>query len=184
MRSIRADHSAKRKAPLSLSGNTGPSLQAACKPNFVEDGHSSRRRIAAALKRPTRRFPLHAMADAIRMEDPRWRAGQARRAAIWAWPRIPPYLVLLRVGFTLPPNVAAGAVRSYRTFSPLPCALRRRRYLLCGTSRLAALKLRSRTLSGTLPCGVRTFLSRSCDQQRPPGCPLVSMVTQESGAVC
>src|ERR1700722_20767029 len=123
MRNIRADRSAKRKAPLSLSGNTGPSLQAACKPNFVEDGHSSRRRIAARLKRPTRRFPFHARAEAIRMEDPRWRAGQARRAAIWVSPHIPPYLVLLRVGFTLPPNVAAGAVRSYRTFSPLPCAL-------------------------------------------------------------
>ncbi len=33
---------------------------------------------------------------------------------------LPPYLVLLRVGFTLPPAVAVGAVRSYRTFSPLP----------------------------------------------------------------
>ncbi len=156
MRSIRADSSSKGKAPLSFPGNTGPSLQAACKPNFVEDGHSSRRRITAALKRPTRRFPLHAMADAIRMEDPRWRAGQARRAAIWVWLRIPPYLVLLRVGFTLPPNVAAGAVRSYRTFSPLPCALRRRRYLLCGTSRLAALKL-------AIPDVIRHTALRSSD---------------------
>jgi hypothetical protein len=101
----------------------GHHQQAACKPNSVKDGHSSRRRIAAALKRPTRRFPLHATAKAVRMEDPRWRAGQARRAAIWVWLRIPPYLVLLRVGFTLPPSVAAGAVRSYRTFSPLPCAV-------------------------------------------------------------
>ena len=31
-----------------------------------------------------------------------------------------PYLVLLQVGFTLPPTVATGAVRSYRTISPLP----------------------------------------------------------------
>ncbi|CAN5744065.1 hypothetical protein BH18PSE1_BH18PSE1_00950 [soil metagenome] len=30
-----------------------------------------------------------------------------------------PYLALLQVGFTLPPALA-GAVRSYRTFSPLP----------------------------------------------------------------
>jgi len=30
------------------------------------------------------------------------------------------YLVLLQAGFTVPPNVATGAVRSYRTFSPLP----------------------------------------------------------------
>ncbi len=30
------------------------------------------------------------------------------------------YLVLLRVGFTLPRHVTIRAVRSYRTFSPLP----------------------------------------------------------------
>src|ERR687895_2719161 len=30
-----------------------------------------------------------------------------------------PYLVLLQAGFTLPPALT-GAVRSYRTFSPLP----------------------------------------------------------------
>ena len=31
-----------------------------------------------------------------------------------------PYLVLLRVGFTLPQTVTRCAVRSYRTISPLP----------------------------------------------------------------
>jgi len=31
-----------------------------------------------------------------------------------------PYLVLLRVGFTMPSNVTTDAVRSYRTISPLP----------------------------------------------------------------
>ena len=35
-----------------------------------------------------------------------------------------------------------------------------RRYVFCGTSRPRALKPASRTLSGTLPCGVRTFLPR------------------------
>src|SRR5262249_53427821 len=34
-----------------------------------------------------------------------------------------PYLALLQVGFTVPPNVATGAVRSYRTVSPLPSPL-------------------------------------------------------------
>jgi hypothetical protein len=29
-------------------------------------------------------------------------------------------LVLLRMGFALPARIAAAAVRSYRTFSPLP----------------------------------------------------------------
>jgi hypothetical protein len=31
-----------------------------------------------------------------------------------------PYLVLLRVGFTMPQTVTRCAVRSYRTISPLP----------------------------------------------------------------
>jgi hypothetical protein len=47
----------------------------------------------------------------------------------------PPYLVLLRVGFTVPP-VLAGAVRSYRTFSPLPPrASGGWRFVFCGTFR-------------------------------------------------
>ncbi len=72
-------------------------------------------------------------------------------------------------------RIAAQAVRSYRTFSPLPrLSLRRsdRRYVFCGTfrhpKRGLAQRTRSvrrktaardaRTLSGTLLCGVRTFL--------------------------
>ena len=47
-----------------------------------------------------------------------------------------PYLVLLRVGFTVPPALPAGAVRSYRTFSPLPPpSLSGWRYVFCGTFR-------------------------------------------------
>ena len=34
--------------------------------------------------------------------------------------RVLPYLVLLQAGFTVPRAVASRAVRSYRTFSPLP----------------------------------------------------------------
>ena len=37
-----------------------------------------------------------------------------------SWRRFPPYLVLLRVGFTLTPTLTGRAVRSYRTISPLP----------------------------------------------------------------
>ena len=69
--------------------------------------------------------------------------------------------------------ITAAAVRSYRTFSPLP---RRRskpvsddgfttttgRYIFCGTFRRTVPPILargpSRTLSGTLLCGVRTFL--------------------------
>jgi len=51
----------------------------------------------------------------------------------------PPYLALLRVGFTVPRAVTGRAVRSYRTFSPLPVPDRaragHRRSVLCGTFR-------------------------------------------------
>src|SRR5580692_5282782 len=49
-----------------------------------------------------------------------------------------------------------------------------RRYVLCGTGRPRALTPASRTLSGTLPCGVRTFLPRrppKRSRQLPPGPP-------------
>jgi len=47
-----------------------------------------------------------------------------------------PYLVLLRAGFTVPRTVTSRAVRSYRTFSPLPIKAPRdddRRFVFCGT---------------------------------------------------
>ncbi len=52
-----------------------------------------------------------------------------------------PYLVLLRVEFTVPQTVTSCAVRSYRTLSPLPDPLfscenkGHRRFALCCTSR-------------------------------------------------
>ena len=58
------------------------------------DNHSSRPSIAARLKQPTR-----------------FRCGPHHKE---------PYLVLLRVEFTLQPTVTSGPVRSYRTLSPLP----------------------------------------------------------------
>src|SRR5580700_9102636 len=67
-----------------------------------------------------------------------------------------PYLVLLQVGFAVPPCVAAGAVRSYRTISPLPAPLARR---LGGIFLLHFPWTRvPQALPGTLPVGARTFL--------------------------
>ena len=98
-----------------------------------------------------------ALSHVTRVGAPGRHASAAERAGL----RISSLFGLAPCGVYPAPDVTAGAVRSYRTFSPLPTSLaRRRRYLLCGTSRLAALTPRSRTLSGTLPCGVRTFLSR------------------------
>jgi len=102
----------------------------ASKPGFVVDNHSSRPEIARRLKRSTRsqRGPRH------------------KRA----------YLILLRVEFTLQPTVTSGPVRSYRTLSALPVPLTR------PSAVFSLLHLSSvctaQTLSGTLPCGARTFL--------------------------
>ena len=66
--------------------------ESAGKPGSVEGNHPSGTHVAVRLKRPTRK-PL--------------RAAGARPK-----PRALPYLVLLQVGFAVPPRVATGAVRS------------------------------------------------------------------------
>jgi hypothetical protein len=71
-----------------------------------------------------------------------------------------PYLVLLRVGFAMPRALLRGRCALTAPFHPYLDALASAwRYILCGTFRRSALKRSSRTLSGTLLCGVRTFLS-------------------------
>jgi len=94
------------------SGSAGPVWAAAVrkrwesadKPGSVVGNHPSGTHVAVRLERPTRK-PLRAAGT-----DPKVRAL--------------PYLVLLQVGFAVPPNVATGAVRSYRTLSPLPAITR------------------------------------------------------------
>jgi len=75
-------------------GKIGKKGELADKPGSVMDNHSSRDSVTEILKRPTRIQREARIADS--------------------------YLVLLQVGFTLPPCVTTGAVRSYRTLSPLP----------------------------------------------------------------
>ena len=100
------------------------------KPGFVVDNHSSRPEIARRLKRSTRsqRGPRH------------------KRA----------YLILLRVEFTLQPTVTSGPVRSYRTLSALP-VLANEPSAVFSLLHLSSVYT-AQTLSGTLPCGARTFL--------------------------
>ena len=112
------------------------------------DGHSSGPRITARLKRPTRRL---------------WRAEPARvPGETEASPETPSLFGLAPCGVCPARRITAPAVRSYRTFSPLPEPCGPRRYVFCGTFRrtIPPIKARgpSRTLSGTLLCGVRTFL--------------------------
>ena len=71
------------------------------------DGHSSGPNITVRLKRPTRRL---------------WRAEQARSSdeAYSARPRLPPYLVLLRVGFALPATLLLRRCALTAPFHPYP----------------------------------------------------------------
>lgn len=64
------------------------------------------------------------------------------------------YSILLRVEFTVPSAVASDAVRSYRTFSPLPELPQAVCFLLHWSWTCIP-----QTLSGTLSCEARTFLS-------------------------
>jgi hypothetical protein len=111
----------KKRRPRTSVRAAGPRLQVACKPNSVEDDHSSRRRITTPLKRPTRRFPAHP-------GEPRQEPGLARRASTHPRPgsgrRIPPLFGLAPCGVYPATAFTDGAVRSYRTFSPLPRAVK------------------------------------------------------------
>ena len=86
--------------------------------------------------------------------------------SVWGLPCVPAYAetgALLPHLFTLTPGGLHG---------PLARPSDRRRYIFCCTGRLCALRRKSRTLSGTLPCGVRTFLPRSTanrERQRSSG---------------
>ncbi len=84
------------------------------KPNSVLCGHSSRRRVAAdAQQRPTRRFRP-------KLEQP-CGIGPMPGANLAPDSRLPPYLVLLRVGFTLPPSLLPERCALTAPFHPYPC---------------------------------------------------------------
>ena len=87
------------------------------KPGSVGDSHSSWAHVTARLQRPTR--------------------GPARAAPRRAFARLAPLFGLAPGGVYPATSLARGAVRSYRTISPLPrtAAGRRRRYIFCGTFR-------------------------------------------------
>ena len=76
-----------------------------------------------------------------------------------SWPKVPPYLVLLRVGFALPAALLRRRCAHTAPFHPyLGLAARAVCFLWHFPSKSAPEPLPSRTLSGTLLCGVRTFL--------------------------
>src|SRR5271166_636580 len=84
-----------------------------CKPNSVVCGHSSRRRVAADThQRPTRRF-RHLLRAA-------WAHRADAQRCMARCKRFPPYLVLLRVGFTLPPTLPPERCALTAPFHPYP----------------------------------------------------------------
>jgi hypothetical protein len=115
------NYSSEKRRPRISVGVAGPRLQVACKPNSVEDDHSSRRRIATPLKRPTRRFPA---APANRDRNAGERAGPARIRGLGLAAGIPSLFGLAPCGVYPATVLTDGAVRSYRTFSPLPQAVK------------------------------------------------------------
>jgi hypothetical protein len=131
-----------------------------------QDGHSSGPHITARLKRPTRRFSAPSRHASRRFRKSfRQLSGPTEPAGTSSLFGLAP------CGVCPARRITAAAVRSYRTFSPLPRRFRRfrcvkpakpaepaRRYVFCGTFRRTSLNSPSRTLSGTPLCGVRTFL--------------------------
>ena len=112
--------------------------------------HSSRSAIAGGLKQPTRNFGCRPEPSS------RGRGGSP----------LVPYLVLLRVGFTLPPRLPEARCALTAPFHPYPGGCRG------GTFSVALsvnypLRVAPRPLAGTLPCGDRTFLPAV----RRGGCP-------------
>ncbi len=98
-----------------------------------------------------------------------WRTEPARaRPKLSLQNQAPSLFGLAPCGVCPARGITDAAVRSYRTFSPLPLA---GRYIFCGTFRQSALTLTSRTLSGTLLCGVRTFLPHHLTRQERPSGP-------------
>ena len=131
--------------------NASQIYQPACKPGSVghralahaiRDGHSSGTTFARCLEQPTRTVGPDKALRCSRMK---------RTAAMPSLFGFAPGVVCHAV------SVAGYAVRSYRTFSPLPSP-RRRRFVLCGTVPGVA-------PAGRYPApyvdGARTFLPRS-----------------------
>ena len=163
---------------IKLSKKSGTRCEPVCKPDSV----SWQARMAII---PLGRRLLSSSSD-LPESEPLARC----RARLRSGPLLPSYLVLLRVGFSLPRTSPSGRcaltlspVARDRTFSPLP---RRwplgpaRRYIFCGTVRTGRSSAVSRTradpswpLASTLPCGVRTFLPARKRSDRPTGSPQI-----------
>jgi hypothetical protein len=133
----------KGEGPTVVHGGAFASAEkeSACKPGSVENNHSSGTCVATGLKQPTRKA-----------RGPR--VG-SKLPAFPIWP-------CSGRGLPMPRPVARRAVRSYRTFSPLPALADIGGCFLWHFPSARA----AQALPGVLPCGARTFLPRSELRQR------------------
>jgi len=86
-------------------------------------------------------------------------------------------------GLPCPRHYCRGGALLPHLFT-LTSALRQRRYIFCGTFRRVSLNPLSRTLSGTLLCGVRTFLPRRLTQRERPSGPAANSIIILDGERC
>jgi hypothetical protein len=107
--------------------------ESACKPGSVENSHSSG---TERHRSPQATYP-----------------GTARATDRFLFGLAPS-------GVYLPRTVAGRAVRSYRTFSPLPVRICMRTSAVCFLLHFPSARA-AQALPGTLPCGARTFLPES-----------------------
>ncbi len=117
--------------------------QAACKPNFVEDDHSSRRRITAN----------------THSDLPAGLAHRASTRAAACAAALPAYLVLLRVGFTMPPTLQPKRCALTAPFHPYR--------ILADAAVFSLWHLPSRSLDAPVPDVIRHTALRSSDFPLP-----------------
>ena len=107
------------------------------------DDHLSRSGIAPALQQPTREHRTNR-------------------------PQAPPYLVLLRMGFAVPPLSPAGRWALTPPFHPCPCPRFRGSSAVCSLWHFPS-GCPAWELPSTLSCGARTFLPQRHRRGRPSG---------------
>ncbi len=135
--------------------------------------------IAGVTVIPLRRPLLNACSDlpgtSSSCPEPDWVGASSRHAADLR-PRSSPIWSCSVWGLPCVEHCCPAGGLLHHLFT-LTAPSRMRRYVLCGTFRRLAFKPAARTLSGTLLCGVRTFLQPSLRtprraKNRAPGTPL------------
>jgi hypothetical protein len=134
-------------------------VEHACKPNFVS---ANTRTAIIHLDRPSPNGSSSLPENAVPSFD-----GTRERAVPISFS----YLALHREEFTWPHLLPDTPVSSYLTISPLTPTSRGRN-ILCCTCRHPPFRASARTLSGSLPYGVRTFLLSLWLKRSPDAHPL------------